>query len=153
MENLQKFLKNLNNTFGSITIASGKSYFPTTITRRLCDILWLMNILVSDLSHVPDIDLFDVYILNGYANEYETWLSIKNRLEKIEIKILKFNQDNWTPFKERIMKLCEPTIGARGIPLDNILSTEDRIDIGRIEAPKNIDVTLEYITKHVILLW
>ena len=94
MENLEKFRKNLNNTFGSITIASDKSYFPTTITRRLCDILWFMNTLVSGLSHVPDIDLFDGYILNGYANEYDTWLSIRDRLEKTEINILKFNQDN-----------------------------------------------------------
>ena len=32
--------------------------------------------------------------MNEYANEYGTWLSKRNRLEEIEVKISKFNQDN-----------------------------------------------------------
>ena len=38
MENLQKFLKNLNKKFISVTRTSDNSYFPTIITRLLCGV-------------------------------------------------------------------------------------------------------------------
>ena len=44
--------------------------------RRLCDVHWSMVIMVSGTTQVPDIDLFDADVLNGYVNTYEPWLSI-----------------------------------------------------------------------------
>ena len=44
--------------------------------------------------------------------------------------------------------MYELTISFIGIPLDYILSKEDRNDNRRTEDPPNIDVTPEYITKH-----
>ena len=116
MENLQKFLKNLNKKFISVTRTSDNSYFPTIIMRFLCGVHWFKNIMVSGISQVPDIDFFDTNIMNGCANEYETWLSIRDRLENIDVKIPKCIQDNWTPFKGRFIYLCELTVGSRSTP-------------------------------------
>ena len=95
-ENTQQILKNLNKTFGYITRTLDKSYFPTTIMRQHCGLHWFMNIMVSGLSQVPDIDLFDVKILNWYTNEYGTSLSIRDRLERTELKIPKFKKSSST---------------------------------------------------------
>ena len=63
------------------------------------------------------------------------------------MKIPKFKQENWTPFKERFIKFCELTVGPRGIPLYFILFKENRNDNRRTDAPTNIDITPEYIKK------
>ena len=70
IDNLRNLLKNINKTFRSITRESDKLYFPTTIMRRLCGVHSFMNIMVSGISQVPDIDLFDADIINMYINEY-----------------------------------------------------------------------------------
>ena len=63
-KNLQKLLRNLNNTFGSTSNATYRSFFLITITRCLCVFHWFMNILISGMNQVLEIDLIDIPLSN-----------------------------------------------------------------------------------------
>ena len=69
-DDLRKLIVNLNKTFG---MASGvdRAYYPTTVSRRLCGIHWYLNICVSAMDVVPDIDTITIVLANDYANDYE----------------------------------------------------------------------------------
>ena len=70
-------------------MASGvdRAYYPTTVLRRLCGIHWYLNICVSAMDVVQDIDTITIVLANDYAKDYESWISKKANLAEMEITI------------------------------------------------------------------
>ena len=60
-DDLRKLIVNLNKTFG---MASGvdRAYYPATVSRHLCGIHWYLNICVSAIDVVPDIDTITIFL-------------------------------------------------------------------------------------------
>ena len=130
VEDLRKYLKELNKTYGT---AAGnlRCNFNPFIISRLIGVTHYFNFCVKSLHVIPDIDLVDLdesdTLGSFYTSEFKEISNSDDNEEDFEVKVPELTDPTkWLKFRDSLIERLGKMTGARGIPIDYVINFTTR---------------------------
>ena len=145
---LTKYLKDLNETFGSSTTTLRVNFTPFLIS-RIIGLTFYYTFCVKSLHTIPDPDLVDTDNVVNYYMFYNHEFKMMKENEDDEETSLKIpeliDHHKWLKFRDALTEKLSHTIGDRNIPITYVIDSTIRpvtsANTPLIESAELIDIS------------
>lgn len=124
----EEYLKSLNKTFASSTVARTRVYFSPPILSNLVGTLFYASTCYNGLHSYIDISLIDSVDASEYYKIYSDLRDSESlESEDLEIKIPSLKgASNWRSFRDTVLMKISVIQGKTGFPIDYVLNSNPR---------------------------
>ena len=141
----EEYLKSLNKTFASSSVARSRVYYSPPIISNLVGCLFYASICYNGLHSYVDISLIDAEKSSDYYKTYSDLRDTENlESEDLEIKIPSLKgASNWRSFRDTVLMKISVIQGKTGFPIDYVLDSNPR-RITHANANRTVQAEIDF---------